>query len=240
MIPGRERWRGLVNRYDLLIFDWDGTLVDSIGRIVESISIAAANCNLPALDECVIKGMIGLGLPEAIAALYPHMADAKQVEAFRRAYADHYLLLEAEPSVLYPGVALALQQLREHGHLLAVATGKGRRGLDRVLEAQGWSDYFDVTRCADETASKPDPLMIHEILAHCGVRPERALMIGDSLFDLEMARRAGVDSVAVAYGAQTIEALQVCGPCLSINHFSELGDWLCSADTAFEVVGYVG
>lgn len=229
-----------MSRYDLLIFDWDGTLVDSIGRIVESISIAAADCNLPALDEDVIKGIIGLGLPEAIAALYPHMTDVKKVEAFRRAYADHYLLLEAEPSVLFPGVALTLQQLREQGHLLAVATGKGRRGLDRVLAGQGWSDFFDVTRCADETASKPDPLMIHEILAHCGVPPERALMIGDSLFDLEMARRAGVDSVAVSYGAQTLKVLQGCAPCLSINHFSELGDWLCSADTALKVVGYVG
>lgn len=240
MMPGCERWRGLVNRYDLLIFDLDGTLVDSIGRIVESISVAAANCSLPALDEDLIKGIIGLGLPEAIAALYPHVTDAKIVEAFRRAYADHYLLLEAEPSVLYPGVALALQQLREQGHLLAVATGKGRRGLDRVLAAQGWNDFFDVTRCADETASKPDPLMIHEILAHCGVRPERALMIGDSLFDLEMARRAGVDSVAVSYGAQTLEVLQTCAPCMSIDHFSELGDWLCSTDTALEVVEYVG
>nr|WP_219853005.1 HAD-IA family hydrolase [Stutzerimonas stutzeri] len=240
MIPGRERWSGLVNRYDLLIFDWDGTLVDSIGRIVESISVAAANCSLPALDEDIIKGIIGLGLPEAIAALYPHVTDVKRVEAFRRAYADHYLLLEAKPSMLYPGVALALQQLREQGHLLAVATGKGRRGLDRVLAGQGWSDFFDVTRCADETASKPDPLMIHEILAHCGVRPERALMIGDSLFDLEMARRAGVDSVAVSYGAQTLEVLQACAPCMSINHFSELGDWLCSTDTALEVVEYVG
>lgn len=240
MMSGRGRWRGLVNKYDLLIFDWDGTLADSIGRIVESISIAAANCDLPPLDEDVIKGIIGLGLPEAIAALYPHITDVRTAEAFRRAYAAHYLLLDAEPSALYPGVALALQQLRDQGHMLAVATGKGRRGLDRVLTAQGWGDFFDVTRCADETASKPDPLMIHEILKHCGVSPERAVMVGDSVFDLEMARRAGVDSVAVTYGAQSVEVLQACSPCMTIKHFSELGRWLCSADSVAEVVAYVG
>jgi len=229
-----------VNNYELLIFDWDGTLVDSIGRIVESILVAATKCDLPRLDENSIKGIIGLGLPEAIAVLYPGETDRKLVEAFRRAYADHYLALESEPSALYPGVATALQHFRDQGHQLAVATGKGRRGLDRVLAGQGWSDFFDVTRCADETASKPDPLMIHEILEHCGVSPGRALMIGDSVFDLEMARRAGVDSVAVSYGAQPLEVLLSCSPRMAINHFSELGDWLCSAASPAEVVTYVG
>nr|WP_019342476.1 HAD-IA family hydrolase [Stutzerimonas stutzeri] len=229
-----------MNKYELLIFDWDGTLVDSIGRIVESILVAAARCDLPRLDEHSIKGIIGLGLPEAIAVLYPDVTDRKLVEAFRRAYADHYLALEAEPSMLYPGVATALQQFREQGHQLAVATGKGRRGLDRVLAGQGWSDFFDVTRCADETASKPDPLMIHEILEHCGVSPERALMIGDSVFDLEMARRAGVDSVAVSYGAQPLDVLLSCSPCMAINCFSELGEWLCSVTNPAEVVANVG
>ncbi|MCP9338020.1 HAD-IA family hydrolase [Stutzerimonas xanthomarina] len=229
-----------MNKYELLIFDWDGTLVDSIGRIVESILVAAARCDLPRLDEHSIKGIIGLGLPEAIAVLYPDVTDRKLVEAFRRAYADHYLALEAEPSVLYPGVATALQQFREQGHQLAVATGKGRRGLDRVLAGQGWSDFFDVTRCADETASKPDPLMIHEILEHCGVSPERALVIGDSVFDLEMARRAGVDSVAVSYGAQPLDVLLSCSPCMAINCFSELGEWLCSVSNPAEVAANVG
>lgn len=240
MMSGPGHWSALVSKYELLIFDWDGTLVDSIGRIVESILAAAARCDLPRLDEDSIKGIIGLGLPEAIAVLYPSITDRSLVEAFRRAYADHYLSLEAEPSALYPGVALALQQFRDQGHQLAVATGKGRRGLDRVLASQGWSDFFDVTRCADETASKPDPLMIHEILAHCGISPERALMVGDSVFDLEMARRAGIDSVAVSYGAQPLEVLLSCSPCMVINHFTELGDWLCSAASSAEVVANVG
>lgn len=228
-----------MSKYELLIFDWDGTLVDSIGRIVESISMAASCCDLPVLDGDTIKGIIGLGLPEAIAVLYPHINDVRLVEAFRRAYADHYLSLEIDPSPLFPGVAQSLRDFRGQGLLLAVATGKGRRGLERALEGQGWSDFFDVARCADETASKPDPLMIHEILDHCGVRSERALMVGDSVFDLEMARRAGIDSVAVSYGAQSLDILQACSPRLAINNFSELGDWLDSADVDSGVVVYV-
>lgn len=225
--------------YRLLIFDWDGTLMDSIGHIVESVCAAAVTCDLPVLDEIAIKGIIGLSLPEAIATLYPDLACAVTAEAFREAYVAHYLALDIEPAALYPGVIEGLQQFREQGHQLAVATGKGRQGLDRVLAGQGLTDFFDVTRCADETASKPHPLMIQEILAHCGARPEQALMIGDSVFDLEMARRAGVDSVAVGYGAQPFEVLQACSPRFAINDFSELGRWLCSVDTA-EAGIYVG
>lgn len=225
--------------YSLLIFDWDGTLMDSIGRIVESVCAAATACELPVLDEVAIKGIIGLALPEAIAVLYPQVTDAARVAAFRSAYAEHYLALDAEPAALYPGVAEGLRRFREQGHQLAVATGKGRQGLDRVLAGQGLTDFFDVTRCADETASKPHPLMIQEILAHCGARPEQALMIGDSVFDLEMARRAGVDSVAVSYGAQPFEVLQASSPRFAINGFSELSQWLSSAGTA-EAGIYVG
>lgn len=228
-----------MNRYELLIFDWDGTLVDSIGRIVESVQVAARACDLAAPDDGAIKGIIGLALPDAIAALYPRMTNFALVEAFRRFYSEHYLALEAQPSPLYPGVAEALRAFRDRGQLLAVATGKGRKGLDRVLAGQGWEGFFDVTRCADETAGKPDPLMIQEILAHCGRRPEQALMVGDSVFDLQMAQRAGVDSVAVAYGAQSAEVLRECRPRLVINRFAELAAWLNAADRA-EVDAYVG
>ena len=218
-----------MNRYRVLIFDWDGTLVDSIGRIVESMQVAALQCGLPPCDEAAVRGIIGLALPQAIAVLYPGLADEVLIEAVRRAYSEHYLALEVQPSALYPGVAQALGEFREAGYRLAVATGKGRRGLDRVLAGQGWEDFFDVTRCADETASKPDPLMIHEILAHCGARPEQAVMVGDSVFDLQMAQRAGVDGVAVTYGAQSAQVLQGCRPRLAIDHFSELAHWLRGA-----------
>ncbi|RPR65426.1 HAD-IA family hydrolase [Pseudomonas aeruginosa] len=215
--------------YALLVFDWDGTLVDSIARIVDSMKAAARETALPERDDARIKGIIGLGLPEAIASLYPEVGDPALVERFRCAYSEHYLAQEAQPSRLFPGVAEAMVHFREAGFRLAVATGKSRRGLDRVLAGHGWSDFFDITRCADETASKPDPLMLHEILAHCRVEPGRALMIGDSPFDLEMARRAGMDSVAVAYGAQSLEQLRPYAPRLEVEHFTELRAWLGGA-----------
>lgn len=212
--------------YELLIFDWDGTLVDSIDRIVESMHWAADSCGLVRCGDAQVKGIIGLGLPEAIASLHPELHGSALVERFRRCYSERYLALEAEPSALFPGVAEALELFRAQGYRLAVATGKSRHGLQRVLAGRGWLDYFDVTRCADETASKPDPLMLAEILEHCGVSAERALMVGDSSFDLQMARHAGMDSVAVGYGAQPLAVLRELGPALAIENFMELHAWL--------------
>jgi phosphoglycolate phosphatase len=211
--------------YKLLIFDWDGTLADSIGRIVEAMHVASRRSGFPLRDDFAVKGIIGLGLPEAIRTLYPEIGDGELV-AFRDYYAEHYIAAEAVPSPLFEGVLESMEAFRADGYHLAVATGKARRGLDRVLKAHGWEDYFDVTRAADETASKPHPLMLEQILAHCEVRPEQALMVGDSSFDLQMARNAGMDSVAVSYGAQSIEALQQFEPRLSIDRFSELRAWL--------------
>ena len=225
-ICGRRPWSDSVPDYQLLIFDWDGTLVDSIGRIVESMRRAADVCGLPQLSDEAIKGIIGLGLPEAIQTLYPQLREAAQVERFRVGYGEHYMTLESEPSALFPGVAESLESFRGQGYRLAVATGKSRRGLHKVLEGHGWLNYFDITRCADETASKPHPRMLHEIMAHCAVAPERALMVGDSAFDLLMARNAGVDSVAVGFGAQPLDSLRAHEPRLAINEFSELRAWL--------------
>ncbi len=212
--------------YQLLVFDWDGTLVDSIMRIVESMRVAAAACALPQLDEMTIRGIIGLGLPEAIRSLYPELEDEARIAVFRQVYSDHYLSLESTPSPLFEGVLESLLAFRAQGYRLAVATGKSRRGLDRVLGGHGWQDFFDVTRCADETASKPDPRMLREILAHCGVAPERALMVGDSPFDLLMAHNAGMTAVAVGYGAQPLAVLQEYRPHLAIERFAGLGQWL--------------
>lgn len=228
--------------YQLLIFDWDGTLVDSIGRIVESMRRAADTCGLPQRSDEAIRGIIGLGLPEAIQTLYPELREAVLVERFREGYSEHYLALENEPSALFDGVEESLEAFREQGYRLAVATGKSRRGLQRVLQGRGWLDYFDVTRCADETASKPHPRMLHEILQHCAVAPARALMVGDSVFDLQMARNAGMDSVAVGFGAQPLESLCAHGPRLAINEFSELRAWLQgrASVATVEVGEYVG
>lgn len=212
--------------YRLLIFDWDGTLVDSIGRIVESMRRAAESCGLPSLSDAQIKGIIGLGLPEAVQVLYPQLRDEVMVRRLCEGYGEHYLELEREPSALFPGVEEALESFRRQGYRLAVATGKSRRGLQRVLEGRGWLDYFDVTRCADETASKPHPRMLHEIMDCCGVSARQSLMVGDSVFDLQMARNASVDSVAVGFGAQSLESLLVHEPSLAINQFCELHAWL--------------
>lgn len=211
--------------YELLIFDWDGTLADSIGRIVEAMNAAAERAGEAPSADAAVKGIIGLALSEAISVLYPHL-DARQLEIFRQHYADIYTALDQQPSPLFEGVVESLEAFRREGYRLAVATGKARRGLDRVLKANGWEGYFDITRAADETRGKPHPLMLEEILAHCRVEPGRALMVGDSAFDLQMASNAGMHSVAVGYGAMSLQALSEFGPQVCVEHFSQLREWL--------------
>jgi len=222
--------------YELLIFDWDGTLSDSIGRIVDAMRTAAHLAGRPVRDDLAIKGIIGLGLPEAIRTLYPDIT-ANDLIDFRQHYADSYMAMDVEPSKLFDGVLESLETFRAEGYRMAVATGKARRGLDRVLKAHGWTDYFDATRAADETASKPDPLMLNEILEHCCVAPGKALMIGDASFDLLMARNAGMDAVAVGYGAQALDSLLQFEPRLAINHFSELRTWLGARTAESSLLG---
>ena len=215
----------MLSEYKLLIFDWDGTLADSVGRIVTAMRVAAQRTGRPERDEASIRGIIGLGLPEAILTLYPDMAEP-EIVVVRQHYADVYIAMDEQPSPLFAGVADTLEAFRADGYRLAVATGKARRGLDRVLKVHGWERFFDVTRAADETASKPNPLMLNQILAHCDVPPSQALMVGDASFDLLMARNAGIDSVAVSYGAQPVERLLTFKPRLAIDRFPELRTWL--------------
>lgn len=221
--------------YELLIFDWDGTLADSIGRIVEAMNAAAERAGEAPSADAAVKGIIGLALSEAISVLYPHL-DARQLEIFRQHYADIYTALDQQPSPLFEGVVESLEAFRSEGYRLAVATGKARRGLDRVLKANGWEGYFDITRAADETRGKPHPLMLEEILAHCRVEPGRALMVGDSAFDLQMASNAGMHSVAVGYGAMSLQALSEFGPQVCVEHFSQLREWL-AGPTQFQLQG---
>jgi phosphoglycolate phosphatase len=212
--------------YQLLIFDWDGTLADSIGRIVEVMHVAAEQLGLPPRSDVAIKGIIGLELVAAIQTLYPQLVTPAQIEGFRDAYSAEFVRREQQASPLFPEVLSGLQRFRAQGYQLAVATGKSRRGLARSLQQHGLSEFFDITRCADEAAGKPDPQMVEEILAHCRVAPERALLIGDAVFDLEMARRAGIAAVGVAYGAQPAEVLRDFGPRLVIEAFADLALWL--------------
>lgn len=206
----------------LLIFDWDGTLIDSTGKITHCVQLAAEQVGLPILPRPTIKNIIGLGLPEAIQTLYPQ-ADAVIREQLRIAYSDIFLSSDQDSSSsLYPGVAEGLLKLRQQGHQLAVATGKSRRGLNRVLTAFDWQDFFDATRCADETASKPNPLMLKQLLDELDTPVEQALMIGDTTFDLAMAQNAGMKSLAVSYGAHPIGHLKPLQPIDIIHHFSDI------------------
>lgn len=191
----------------LFIFDWDGTLMDSERQIVHCMQAAADDLKVVVPPYEAVRGIIGLGLPEAIQQLFPEQ-DAASREAIRQAYARHFLGGSGGGSQLFPHARELLDELRGSGHHLAIATGKSRLGLDRVLGATGLTNAFHITRCADETASKPDPLMLHEILAALGVAPDCALMIGDTTFDLEMAARAAVPSIGLSHGVHAEEDLR--------------------------------
>lgn len=208
-------------KYSLVIFDWDGTLMDSTGRIVDCLAAAAADVALPPLSPERLCSIIGLGLFEAIRDLYPG-ADEPLVQAMRDRYAVHFIAAEAQPSALFPGALETLAALRGQGMQLAVATGKSRRGLDRVWRNTGLGKWFDGSRCADESRSKPHPDMVLELLDELGHAPSRTLMVGDTSFDLEMAERAGVDRVGVVYGAHPPERLLAHRPLVLLEQIDHL------------------
>ena len=195
----------------LIIFDWDGTLMDSERQIVHCMQMAAHDLELVVPTYEAVRHIIGLGLPEAIERLFPrHDADVR--EAIRLGYARHFVAGSAGNSDLFPGAIELLGELRARSLVLAVATGKSRVGLNRVLAKTGLTSFFDLTRTADETASKPDPRMLHEILEETRLRPEEAVMIGDTTFDLEMAVRAGVPRIGIAHGVHETKALRAHAP----------------------------
>lgn len=208
----------------LYIFDWDGTLMNSVGRIVSCLRHAAIEQGLADLSDREFGDVIGLGLPQAIEQLYPGL-ESPRIEGFRTAYARRFLAPDGEPMTLFPGARELLGELRARGHLIAVATGKGRRGLDHVLAEVGLGDGFHTTRCADETASKPDPRMLDEIVTELGVERGRAVMIGDTEYDLEMATRAGVRSLGITHGVHSRERLLRHGPEVVVDSLAEVLTW---------------
>ncbi len=211
----------------LVIFDWDGTLADSTGKIVRCLAQASEKVGLPILANDEYANIIGLGLPEAILALYPKV-DQPLRTSMQKAYSE-YFIGDKEATVFFKGVNNGLRALKQRGFKLAVATGKSRRGLQRVLNEKSLLDFFDATRCADETQSKPSPLMLNEILAELGFKADDAIMVGDTSFDLEMASNAGMRSLAVDYGAHSIEMLRVCKPVGVVSDFDECVDAITKA-----------
>ncbi|WP_372741104.1 HAD-IIIA family hydrolase [Neptunomonas sp.] len=211
--------------YSLLIFDWDGTVIDSTARIVSSMQSAARDLDLRHLQDHEAREIIGLGLPEAIQALYPGISGDLLVP-MRDRYVYHYMEGDSTPTSLFPGVQQTLESLHKKGYRLAVATGKSRHGLDRVLADTGLGWLFEITRCADETTSKPHPHMLEEILIESGISADDAVMIGDTEFDLKMGVQAGMDTIAVSYGAHHINRLKQYNPVLEMHAFPDLEAWL--------------
>lgn len=213
-------------RYRLMIFDWDGTLMDSLGRIVGCMQAAGRDVGLDALAEDSVRDIIGLGLPEAIAKLCPGISE-HQAEALRERYVHHFMHGDMPAAPFYPGVEAMLPTLAANSDLrLAVATGKSRRGLDRMFRETGSGGWFHASRTADETRSKPHPQMLEELLAELAVPVSEAVMIGDSEYDLEMARALGMDRVAVSYGVHDICRLSASEPAFVADNIHELADWL--------------
>lgn len=208
----------------LFIFDWDGTLSDSTDKIINCMQHAARVCALPVRSREQVKNIIGLGLDQAIRALYPDHDDSA-LGSMKQAYADHFVHGDTTPTHFFPGVIDVLGKLRSHGHILTIATGKSRKGLDRVLTQWGLRDLFHDSRCADETSSKPDPHMLHELLDQFCVVADEAVMVGDTEYDMAMAQQIAMPRIAVSYGAHHIDRLKAYNPVLCVDHFSQIYDW---------------
>lgn len=221
-----------VPKLKLVIFDWDGTLMDSTERIVSSFQNAMRASSLPVLPPEPIMAIIGLGLPEAADALFPELGLQAQ-KHLARVYQQYYFELDPTPMRLYDGAEDLLADLAARGFWLSVATGKSRRGLNEVLASTGLGRYFFATRCAEETLSKPDPLMLRELMLEADAEPTQCLMVGDTRFDLDMARHAKVPAVGVTHGAHGHEDLLASEPLTLVKDLHELAAWL----RPFELAG---
>jgi len=211
------------HRYSLLVFDWDGTIINSASAIAECIRLAAADVGLPVPTKGQASHVIGLGLHDALRHAVPDLKP-EQVPEFVERYREHFRASEHTMD-LFAGMRGLLESLQKE-RLLGIATGKSRRGLDRSLDAMGLRPYFRASRCADETHPKPHPAMLLELMDELDVAAEGALMIGDTSHDLEMARAAGVDALAVTYGAHAEDSLRSCQPRACVASVAELNRWL--------------
>lgn len=212
--------------YDLVVFDWDGTLLDSTGAIVKAIQAASRDIGAtPPTDEKA-RYVIGMGLREALMYAVPDLPETRYDDLVN-AYRKHYLSGDHELT-LFDGVEQLLQTLQAEHRWIAVATGKSRLGLDRALGHSGLGRYFDTTRTADETQSKPHPQMLEEIMNQFAVDPERTLMIGDTTHDLLMAKNVGAHGLGITHGAHPVSALEDCQPVGLVDSIFDLSSWIKS------------
>ena len=218
-----------MKHYQLIVFDWDGTLIDSEARIVNCMRAAIHDLQLPARSNEQMRNVIGLGLQEALATLYPD-GDSDMYQNLVDRYRQHFLVEDTTPSELFTGVERLLGDLSERGHYLAIATGKGRVGLEKALDETGLREYFHFPRCADETRSKPHPQMLEEIMDRLGVEPHETLMVGDTEFDLQMANNAGTSALAVSYGVHDKPRLLACNPLACVDDVTALHGWLVNKE----------
>src|SRR3954471_2331462 len=214
-------------KYELVIFDWDGTLMDSTRMIARSLQQACRDVGAPVPTEEDALFVIGLNLADTFARVAPAL-DQAQRDRLAERYRHHFLASEHE-AILYAGVEDMLADLQARGLRLAVATGKARRGLDRVLSQTGLARWFEATRCADEGFAKPHPGMLLALLDMTGVDRARAVMVGDTTHDLELAANAGVDAVAVTYGAHPPELLATRPAIARCTSIPELRQWLATS-----------
>ncbi len=212
-------------QFELIVFDWDGTLMDSEARIVGCMRRAFAELDQPVPPPEEARDVIGLGLDQALRRLHPDADADLRAELIRR-YRYHFLRADPSASPLFDGARETVAELHRRELLLAVATGKSRAGLEQALDDSGLRAYFHALRCAEQTQSKPHPQMLHELLDELGVRPGDALMVGDTEYDMEMARNADVPALAVSYGVHRPERLRAHDPLDCIDRIDELPAWL--------------
>jgi phosphoglycolate phosphatase len=213
--------------YELIVFDWDGTLMDSEATIVQCLQKAAEDLGYAVPDAGKARDVIGLGLHQAVARLFPEADDAR-VQALATQYRKHFLREDRQPSPLFTGAEELLRELASRDYMLAVATGKSRRGLDMELEHSGLGRFFHYTRCADETFSKPHPQMLLDVMDYLGVENSKTLVVGDTEYDMQMAANAASDAVGVSHGVHSSRRLLQQGALTVFDALEEIPAWLLS------------
>ena len=210
--------------YELIIFDWDGTLMDSAQKIANCIKASARDLGVEEPSDEQAKNIIGLSLVEAMQILFPTLNHA-QISKLVESYKYHFVKGDPTQQKVFAGVEQGLQQLSEAGAILAVATGKSRAGMTRVFDELDLRQHFVISRCADETRSKPHPQMLHEILEFTAIEPHKSIMVGDTTYDMQMASNAGVTGLGVSYGVHSEESLRLANAIDVVTSFQQVIEW---------------